>query len=162
MSNRQVLVVAVMMWAVCGMSAFRVFAADMFSGNWKENISKSTYPPGTTPKQPTIQKVDASDGLKVQRDFVLANGQRGHVEYTLKFDAKDYALTATLEGAPVPDPNTISAKKIDDFTIEFTVKNQGKITTTGKWVVSKDGKTLTWTQTPGGRPETYRYIYEKQ
>src|SRR5262245_61348595 len=134
-------------------------AADMFSGTWKENISKSTYQSGPAPKQPTVQKIDASSGLKVERDSVDDQGQKIHTGYNLQFDGKDYPFNVTVGGKPVPGPATISAKRVDDSTIEFTFKANG-IVTKGKWVVSRDGKTLAWTQTQvEGQPANNRYIY---
>jgi hypothetical protein len=90
MSAKNFGLTTVVLWAVVTLSTSTVFAADMFSGTWKENISKSTYQSGPVSKQPTIQKVDSANGLRVERDSVLDNGQKVRSEYSLKFDGKEY------------------------------------------------------------------------
>jgi len=72
-------------------------------------------------------------------DGVDAYGKPMHNEWTGKFDGKDYPVT----GDPTSDMR--SYKKVDDHTLDMTVKKDGKVTLTGKGVVSADGKTRTVT-----------------
>ena len=57
---------------------------------------------------------------------------------------------------------TVTAKKIDDHSMELTYKLKGKTIETDKYEVSADGKTLTQTVTyPGvSAPETD--IYDRE
>jgi hypothetical protein len=69
-------------------------------------------------------------------------GNRGgvtHWEWTGKLDGKDYPVTGD------PNSDARSYKQIDDHTLEFTIKKGGKITISGRVVVSADGKTRTAT-----------------
>jgi hypothetical protein len=80
-------------------------------------------------------------------------------EWTGKFDGKDYPL--------VGDPNADmrSYKKIDDRTTELTNKKDGKVTATGRIVVSPDGKTRTVTVTAtgaDGKKMKSTAVYDKQ
>ena len=148
------------------LAATVILAADVFSGTWKLNTAKSTYSPGPAPKE-GVGKIEAVDnGLKVALDGVNATGQKAHTEYTVKFDGKDYPVKSTLDGKPQDAaPDMISAKKIDDYTFETTTKTKGKMLGTSKNVYSKDGKTLTVTQTgttPDGKPVNNKLIVEKQ
>ena len=68
-----------------------------------------------------------------------------------KLDGKDY----TPKGPRIPKDMTVSAKKIDDHSMELTYKLKDKAIETDKFVVSADGKTLTQTITYSGvsKPE---------
>jgi hypothetical protein len=68
-----------------------------------------------------------------------------------KLDGKEY----TPKGPRVPAGMTVTAKKIDDHSMELTYKLKGKTIETDKYEVSADGKTLTQTATYSGvsKPE---------
>lgn len=135
---------------VVGILSSVAFAADMFTGTWKLNIAKSTYGSGSAPKEPTISKYQATpDGMKLVSEGVSSRGKTAHSEYVFKFDGKDYPGTQTLDGQANENAadQTISAKKIDDHTIEFTFKNKGTVSSHATAVISKDGKTETYTAT---------------
>jgi hypothetical protein len=55
-------------------------------------------------------------------------------------------------------PRTYAETVIDEYTTDWTDKVDGKITSHGKKIVSKDGKTLT--VTAEGSSQTY--IYDRQ
>jgi hypothetical protein len=145
------------------------FGSDMFSGTWRMNLAKS-YSPGasSTPKVCPTQEIAAvHKGLTVVTDSVSATGQATHTEFTVKFDGKDYAENATVNGKPTsnPDSETVSAQKIDDYTVVFTLKLDGRVIGTRKEVVSSDGKTRTVTQTntdSRGQTDIYTMVFEKQ
>ena len=78
---------------------------------------------------------------------------------TGKFDGKDYPLSGD------PNANMRSYKKFNDHTLELTNKMDGKVTTTGRIVVSADGKTRTVTVTgtgADGKKITSTAVYDKQ
>jgi hypothetical protein len=134
---------------VLALSASAVFGADMYAGTWKINIAKSTYSPGPPPKGPATTKIEAvENGVKLTADTVNAQGQKGHVEFTVKFDGKDYPFTSLVDGKPAPNvADMISGKRINDYTFETTTKLKGKPLVTVRTVASKDGKTETTTFT---------------
>ncbi len=165
--RKKMLVLSFSLIAMFTWSVTAAIGADMFTGTWKENIAKSTYTPGPPPKNATTAKYTAVDnGLKRVSDGVNATGQKTHTESTAKFDGKDYPSNATLDGKPSPNSaDMVSVKKVDDYTIEFTYKLKGKVTTSGKVVVSKDGKTETVTQTgtnAQGQAVSNTVVFEKQ
>jgi len=80
--------------------------------------------------------------------------------YTVKYDGKEYPVSGD---APF---DLMSWKQVDANTFTTTArKKDGKYKTTGRAVVSKDGKTFTLT-TKGtnaeGQPLTQTLVYEKQ
>jgi hypothetical protein len=142
-------------------------SADPAIGTWELNLAKSQFEPGPAPKSQTrtyeaateiaqmrAKGVDAEGGAKVVQYPALlsaartvkmsakgvdAEGKPTLVEYTASYDGKDYPFTGN------PNADTISLKRIDDFTIEATTKKAGKVVTVGKRVISKDGKIMTIT-----------------
>jgi hypothetical protein len=111
-------------------------ASNPFIGTWKLNEAKSKISPGS-PKNTTVVYEVAGDQIKITVDGVDGEGKSTHNEWTGKFDGKDYPVT----GDPTSDSRSI--KTIDDHTLELTVKKDGKVTVSGKNVVSADGKTRT-------------------
>jgi hypothetical protein len=109
-------------------------ARPAFVGTWKLNVAKSKYTPGPTPKSQTAV-IDAVDGgMKVVSDRVEADGQKVHFEWTAKFDGKDYPVKGD------PSRDTVSVKKVDEYSLEITNRKAGKVTTMIKAVYAKDGK----------------------
>jgi hypothetical protein len=127
-------------------------------GTWKLNEAKSKFAPGA-PKNTTVVYAAAGDSIKVTVDGTDADGKATHNEWTGKFDGKDYPLT----GDPTSDMR--SYKQVDDRTLELTNKKNGKVTVTGKVVVSTDGKTRTVT-TSGTNAQGEKFentaVYDKQ
>jgi hypothetical protein len=127
-------------------------------GTWKLNEAKSTFSPGAA-KNTTVTYEAAGDNIKVTVDGVDGAGAATHNEWTGKFDGHDYPLT----GDPTAD--TRSYKTIDSRTLTLTNKKAGKVTITGRVVVSADGKTRTVTTTgtdANGKQATSTAVYDKQ
>ena len=134
------------------------FAADVNMGTWKLNEAKSKIAPGA-PKNTTVVYEAAGDNIKVTVEGVDAEGKPTHNEWTGKFDDKDYPVT----GDPTSDMRAY--KQVNDHTLDLTVKKDGKVTSTGKIVVAKDGKSRTVTLTgtdAKGEKMTSTALYDKQ
>ena len=133
-------------------------AADANIGTWKLNDAKSKISPGA-PKNTMVVIAPAGDSVKVTVDGISADGKPAHNEWTGKFDGKDYAIT----GDPVSDMRTY--KPVNDHTLALTEKKGGKITNTGRIVVSADGKNRTVTAgrtDANGKKISFTYVYDKQ
>ena len=127
-------------------------------GTWKLNEAKSKIPAGA-PKNNVVVYAAAGDSVTVTVDGVDSAGKPTHNEWTGKMDGKDYPLI----GDPMSD--TRSYKKIDDRTTELTNKKGGKVTLTGKIVVSADGKSRTVTVSgtdPMGMKVEMTAVYDKE
>ena len=134
------------------------FAGNPNMGTWKLNEAKSTIP-SMGPKNNTVVYEAAGDKVKVTVDGVDGSGKPTHNEWTGKFDGKDYPLM----GDPAAD--TRSYKKIDDRTAELTNKKGGKVTATGRIVISPDGKSRTVTVSAtdaDGKKVKSTAVYDKQ
>src|SRR5271169_3237252 len=105
-------------------------------GTWKLNEAKSKLIAGM-PKNLTVVYEAVGDNIKGTIDGVDGQGKPTHTEWTGKFDGKDYPVT----GDPTAD--TRAVKQVDDHNYQLTVKKAGKVTMTGKAVISADGKSRT-------------------
>lgn len=144
--------------AVCVLSATMCFAADPNLGTWKLNEAKSKIDAGV-PKNLTVIYEAAGDGVKATVEGVDAQGKPTHNEWTGKYDGKDYPVT----GDPYSDSRSL--KKIDDRTLELTVKKDGKVTMSGKIVLAADGKSRTLTlsgMNAAGKKIHSTAVYDKQ
>jgi hypothetical protein len=124
--------------AICFLAGAACFAADPQMGTWKLNEAKSKFDPGT-PKNTMVVYEAAGNEVKVTVNGVDAKGKSAHNEWTGKFDGKNYPVT----GDPTSDAR--SYKKIDDRTLALTVWHHGRVTATGRIMVSADGKSRTVT-----------------
>ena len=133
-------------------------AANLDLGTWKLNEAKSKLAPGL-PKNTTVTYEAVGDNIKATVDGVDGNGKPTHNEWTGKFDGKDYPVVGD------PSSDARSYKRIDDHTLDLTVKKGGKVTITGKIVVSADGKTRTLTASgsdAAGKKVHSTSVYDKQ
>jgi hypothetical protein len=134
--------------------------ADNSIGTWRLNVAKSKHPPSTNPVTSLTVVYEAVDGgVKVTVTGQTKDGTAINFNSTVKYDGKEYPIT----GAPY---DTISTKQIDanTFTYEDT-KTGGKYHTTGREVISKDGKTMTITckgMNGDGKPISGTSIYDRQ
>jgi hypothetical protein len=134
------------------------FSQNLYMGTWKLNEAKSKIP-AAAPKNNTVMYEAAGDNIKVTVDGVDAAGKPTHNEWTGKFDGKDYPLTGD------PASTTRSYRKMDESTMDFANKKDGKVTVSGRIAVSADGKTRTVTLTgtdAKGKKVTYTSVYDKQ
>lgn len=133
--------------------------ASPFTGSWKLNEAKSKIAPGT-PKNTMVVYKDAMMGkTKIIADGVDAQGKPTHSEWTGKFDGKDYAVTGDQSS------DMRAYKKVDDRTMDFTVKKGGKVIVNGRVAVAADGKSRTVT-TSGTNAKGKKYkntaVFDKQ
>jgi hypothetical protein len=140
------------------LAAGAMCAASPEMGTWKLNESKSKFAPGTAKNQTVVYEA-AGDSVKVTIDGIDGDGKPAHNEWTGKFDGKDYPVT----GDPTTD--TRSYKKVDARTFQLTVKKDGKVTASGRLVVSADGKSRTVTTSgtsPKGKKSKNTAVYDQQ
>jgi hypothetical protein len=147
--------------AVCLVMIFSssLLAADNWLGTWSLNTAKSKYVPGPAPKSLTLKFEAAQDAITLTSDGVDAEGKPTHGSYTSKFDGKDVPWMGNS------DADMASPKRTDANSYVNAWKKDGKVTVTAKAVVSKDGKTLTVTQTgrnAKGETVNTTSVYDKQ
>ena len=98
-------------------------AQNAIDGTWKFNLSDAQFP-----KKPDV--------------YLLQNGKYQCKTCVPPIDVKADGQDQPVSGSPYLD--SVSIKVVDDRTIEEVDKKNGKTVTTGKTVVSADGKTATF------------------
>lgn len=127
-------------------------------GTWKLNEAKSKFAPGAS-KNHTVVYESAGDQIKVTVDGTDGAGNALHNEWTGKFDGKEYPLV----GDPTADSR--SYRRIGARTLMLTGKKDGKVTVSGRIVVSANGKSRTVTTTATdakGKRIRNIAVYDKQ
>ena len=88
-----------------------------------------------------------------------------------RYDEKEYPVytsetLGTFLSAGTMPARTVAFKRADLYTLEYTDRQNGKITGTGTSIVSKDGKTITETNrtfdSQGKETSSNVVVYEKQ
>jgi hypothetical protein len=111
---------------------------DPILGTWELDTDNSTFSPGQPPLSRTM-KFEMQDGALFHQTLTPnLFGGANIIQYTAKFDGKDYDIIGT-------GLDTVSLKRVDTNTIERTGKESGKVAETCIMKVSADGKTLTVT-----------------
>jgi len=134
------------------------FAADPHMGTWKLNEAKSNITPGTS-KYTAVTFKDMFGKLETTQDGIDGAGKPIHVEWSGKFDGKDYPVTGD------PNADTRSYRKVNDRTLEMTAKKNGKVIATARTAVSADGKSRTANVTgtsPKGKKFKNVVVYDRQ
>jgi hypothetical protein len=149
-----VVVCLVAMWSLAVLAQ-----GDPSIGRWTLNAAKSKYSPGPPPQSVTVTYAAADQGVKVTVRGVDEKGTPMSWEYAGGVDGKDFPVT----GNPAFD--TMSVKRVDANTVEFTRKKAGKVVQTGTNVIAKDGMTRTVT-TKGVNEKGEKFnnvaVFEKQ
>ena len=127
-------------------------------GTWTLDPALSKFSPGPPIKTQKVIYSAAGDGLRVSASGIDGTGKSISTEFVISFDGK--AVPAKAEGY-----DTVSGRRLDDHTIEFTRSRQGKVVQTARRSVSKDGKIATLTITgidDQGRKMHNVVVYKKQ
>jgi hypothetical protein len=140
MRNRRCVGFAIVMLLTALTLVVAAAGPDQLSGTWSMNTEKSMYSPGPPPKSMTIVIESDENSYKVDATGTDSDGKPIHVQYSAKFDGKDYPATG------IANADTVSVKRIDANTVETTQKKDGKVVMTVTTKVSADGKsrTSTW------------------
>ena len=126
-------------------------------GTWKLNEAKSKF--AGKARNHTVVYEASGDQTKVTVDGVDENGAAVHSEWTGKFDGKEYPVTGEANS------DVRSYRTINKNTLALSGKKNGKVTLSGRIVVSRDGKTRTVTTSTTnaqGKKVVNTAVYDKQ
>jgi hypothetical protein len=129
-------------------------------GLWRLNLERSTYRPGPAPYRRATYRIEPhGGGVRVVYDMVRPRGGVTHLEWTGRFDGRDYPVQGVEEFV------TYAYRRIDDRTYDVVTKVDGRAAATSRAVLSADGRSIT-TTTAGrdsrGVDVTTITVYEKQ
>lgn len=129
-------------------------------GIWKLNTEKSGLPPSPPGWFDVRQYSLRPDGYLV--GLLVTSNARGYhyLQFTVKSDGADYPeysddLLADMIAAAKPTVRSYAEKVIDEYVTQWTDKVDGRVTATGRKIVSMDGKTLTITVDGSPQPRVY-------
>jgi hypothetical protein len=131
---------------------------DTWFGAWRLNPSKSTPSDNSRYKRVTSTIEPWEDGLRVMYDMVGTRGGVTHVEWTGRFDGKDYAV----QGIDYVMTNAYS--RIDNHNYSIVIKRDGQTSATVKVTISADGRVLTAVttgKTAQGQDASTTAVYDK-
>jgi hypothetical protein len=126
-------------------------------GTWKLNEAKSKF--AGKARNHTVVYEATGDQIKVTVEGVDENGAAVHSEWTGKFDGKEYPVTGDANS------DVRSYRTINKNTLALSGKKNGKVTLSGRIVVSRDGKTRTVTTSTTnaqGKKVVNTAVYDKQ
>ena len=133
--------------------------ADPIVGTWELNLAKSKFAPGEAPKSQTRTYVVSGSDIKATSKGIGSDGKLTAAQWTINDDGKDRPETGN------PDADSVSFKRIDPYTVEFTERKAGKVATAGTRAVSRDGKVLTITSKgtgSKGQPVSSVMVFDKR
>ena len=115
---------------------------DPWIGDWKLNVSKSTYYPGPPPQSQSV-KVEPLEGvIRYVFDGITGQGAKRHFEYSAKFDGKYRPVQGNQ------DVDAVAFKLTGERSYKQLNKKDGNIFVAIS-TFSADGKV--WTQAATGK-----------
>jgi hypothetical protein len=145
--------------ALCIWAFISTAADNPFVGTWKLNTMKSKGTPGTMNKEETV--VFEAEGNAVKRTVtgIRADGEKLNFSGTVPWDGKEHQVDGPM------GPAMVAVKSLNARTIAVTVKVNGKIVSSGRALVSNDGKTMTSSfkgEDPKGRKFDNVEVFDRQ
>jgi hypothetical protein len=124
-------------------------SAPLIVGTWKLNLEKSGLL-NAPPQLLQVRQYKLRDDGYLVGLAITVNGQGNptFLHFTAKSDGKDYPeytndLLADMLATGKQTTRTYAERIIDDYTTEWTDKENGRVTAQGTKTISRDGKTMT-------------------
>jgi hypothetical protein len=147
--------------AVCLFLMASLVAADnAFIGTWKLNTAKSKGTPGTLTKEETVTFEVAGNQIKRTATGIDADGKPMDFSATIPWDGQYHKVPAP-EGPAI----SVAVKFVNAHTINVSVKADDKVVSSGRVIVSRDGKTMTASfkgEDPKGRKFDNVEVFDRQ
>ncbi|MCI0709770.1 MAG: hypothetical protein L0154_06360 [Chloroflexi bacterium] len=113
--------------------------ADLFVGKWQ--LREADYESGQPPREAAYIIEHDHNGYCVKMDWLTDDGEHIRAEYFAIPDGEQYPVDN-----PAAVDNTMSMVRIDEKTLDSTVKQNGDVVAHARRVLSKDGNIMTITQ----------------
>ena len=125
-------------------------------GTWVLDLSKSKLQDDSPPLSETQRIEIVKGGLRVIDETTTQSGRIIRSEWTMKYDGKDYPVKG------ISHRLTIAARRIDQWTFEFTTKAAGHIAVIGQIVCSPDGNSKTISTRSEGSSDRTVMVWRRQ
>ena len=112
-----------------------LLAQSPFAGTWKLDSAKTKYTTGEPPKDVTLVIEEKGDDLQVAGSGTNADGSPISIKYTIPVKGG----SGQVQEGPY---NAIDSKLVSSHVRVNTYKKDGKVISSRRVVVSKDGKVL--------------------
>jgi hypothetical protein len=109
-------------------------------GTCKLNVARSTFSPGPAWRSMTLNFEAVAQGLRNTVEGVDGNGNPIRSTFIVIEDGKAHPVTG------VPDFDSSIYKRLDAYTVDNTRMKAGRVVMTGTRFLSREGRTLTFTQ----------------
>lgn len=147
-------------------------ATNPFAGYWKLNVTRSTIAGNTPEGYFNYRQYEEKPGGWIAHTMIQGFTKAADILFTVaKYDGNEYpvytsASLGTFLANGTKSDRTVAFKRVDDHTIEYTDRTNGKITSHGPCTISTDGKTLTITSravdATGKERAASTMVYERQ
>lgn len=132
-------------------------SADPFVGTWELDVKASRFKP--TAYTRSVMKIEAiKEQRKITVDSELDGGAVVQYEFVAAYDGKDYPMTFLTA-------DSVVLKRIDERTIEWTLKQGGQANAVSVSRLSTDGRTMTVIRkgtSPRGLPTENVLVYKRR
>jgi len=108
---------------------------DPVIGEWRLDVSKSTFDPGPAPKSETRTYQLTPEGLRAVIVRTRQNGRVETIEYGADYDSVNHVIGT-------PDYDAVRLKRINAYVSEATLSHAGKVLGTARREIAKDGMTM--------------------
>jgi hypothetical protein len=132
------LIAAFLLISASASPAQAVGQPDPFVGTWRMNVVKSTYPPGTRPRQMVIEMSSVADGVHYRSETTYANGRSTRSEYTADYTGREAIVTGSA-GLTLP----VSLKRVDANTVVARYMRGLQAVATSRRTISGSGRIMT-------------------
>ena len=110
--------------------------ADLFIGKWL--LREADYESGQPPREAAYKISHDHSGYCVEMDWLTDEGEHMRAEYFAVPDGSQYPVDN-----PAAEDNTMSMVRVDEKTLDSTVKQNGDVVAYARRVLSEDGNTMT-------------------
>lgn len=123
--------------AVCLTAGSTSFAKNANIGKWEMNARREQIKLGMGKNMTVTCAPSFPFRVKVISEGTDAKGKPVHIEWVGRFNGRDYKVSGD------PNSDMRSYTKVDDHTLNFSMKKSGKVVGRGKIVVEPDGSMRT-------------------
>ena len=108
---------------------------DPVLGQWRLEVSKSTYSPGPGPKSETRTYRLTGEGIRAVIVRTHSDGRVETIEYGADYDSVNHVIGT-------PDYDAVRLTRINPHVSEATLSHAGKLVGTARREIAKEGMTM--------------------